>query len=78
VSYESRTVADQQSALATLARIGAAFGDLPAAEFDVGRIYLGQVAVSLHDDLGDFEAWRVMLGIPVDMWSTGRSQAPPA
>ncbi|NUP47243.1 MAG: hypothetical protein HOW97_08005 [Catenulispora sp.] len=64
MSYENRTVADQQPALAVLAQIGAAFPHLPGAVFNVSRLDLDEVTVSLHDDLGDFEAWRIALGVP--------------
>jgi hypothetical protein len=65
VSYENRTLAEQQTALAALTQIGAAFGDLPAPEFRVSRVYPDQVSISLHDNLADFEAWREALGMAV-------------
>lgn len=64
MSYQNRTVADQQATLAVLARVGAAFPHLPAAELNVTRVYLDRLTISLHDDIGDFEAWRVALGVP--------------
>jgi hypothetical protein len=66
MSYETRTVADQKAALTAVARLVSAFGHLPAPEWNVSRIYPEQVDVSLHDDLGDFEQWRTVLGIGPD------------
>lgn len=66
MSYETRTVVDQKAALTAVARLVAAFPDLPAPEWSVSRIYPSQVDISLHDDLGDFEAWRTVLGIGPD------------
>jgi hypothetical protein len=62
VSYESRTVADQHPALLALGQIRRAFGHLPAATFGTSPIYPAQLDVSLHANLGDFEAWREALG----------------
>lgn len=64
MSYENRTVADQRPALAALDQIRRAFGHLPAATFGVSPIYPAQLDVSLHTNLGDFEAWREALGFP--------------
>jgi hypothetical protein len=47
-----------------VAQAGAAFGHLPAADLHVSHIYPGQLTVSLHTGLGDFEAWRIALGVP--------------
>lgn len=62
MSYESRTVADQRPALAALDQIRRAFGHLPGATFGASPIYPAQLDVSLHTNLGDFEAWREALG----------------
>jgi hypothetical protein len=62
VSYDNRTVADQRPALIALEQIRRAFGHLPAATFGVSPICPAQLDVSLHTNLGDFEAWREALG----------------
>ena len=64
MSYQNRTVAGQQATLAVLTRVGAAFPHLPAAEMNISRVYLDRLTISLHDDIGDFETWRVALGVP--------------
>jgi hypothetical protein len=63
---EAVTLADQRRALEALAQIAAAFGHLPAACFDIGDVFPDRIDISVHDDLGAFEAWRVALGIPAD------------
>jgi hypothetical protein len=76
MSYETRTVADQKAGLTALARVVAAFPDLPAPEWNVSRVDPEQVDISLHDDLGDFEAWRTVLGIgPDDITYRAQSSA---
>jgi hypothetical protein len=39
------------------------FATLPVADVALSPIYPGQVTVSLHWDLADFEAWRAALDI---------------
>lgn len=64
MSWKSRTVADQKAALAALALAASTFNHLPAPEFRVSRLYPNRLTISLHDDLGDFEAWREAMSIP--------------
>ena len=71
MSYMSRTVADVQAPLVALEQVRRAFPYLPAPEFQVSGIFPGQLAISLHDDLADFEAWRVALGVPTSDVSYG-------
>ncbi len=63
MSYESRTVADQNLATAALTQFATDFAHLPAADFSISRIYSDRLTVVLHDDLADFETWREALGI---------------
>lgn len=58
------TLAAQAIALDAAAQLARALGHLPGARVEVGHIFPGQLCVSLHNDLGDFEAWREALGIP--------------
>ncbi|QEU97447.1 hypothetical protein CP970_19860 [Streptomyces kanamyceticus] len=39
------------------------FPDLPAPTMHISSIYPERLELSLHDDLGAFEPWRVALGI---------------
>lgn len=66
MSYESRKVAAQKSALAALATVARTFGHLPAAEFHVSRVYPDRLSIRLYSNLTEFEVWREALGIPVD------------
>lgn len=50
------------TALKILASLADRFPDLPIADAAISRIY-AQVELSIHDDLGHFEAWRSALGI---------------
>ncbi|MFJ1613858.1 hypothetical protein ACIODT_10570 [Streptomyces sp. NPDC088251] len=51
------------AAIKVLASLADRFPDLPAADAAVSRIYGTRVELSIHDDLGQFEAWRSALGI---------------
>ena len=64
MSYDNRTVADQHPALTALDQIRRGLGDLPAAAFGISPIFPDRLDISLHSDLGDFEAWREALGFP--------------
>lgn len=66
MSYEFRTVADQRPAMVALEQIRRSLGQLPAADFDISPIFPGRLAISLHHDISDFEAWRGALGIPAE------------
>lgn len=56
--------ASQLTALEALAVIGRTYATLPAAHFETGTVYPGQIRISIHHDLDAFEAWRVGLRIP--------------
>jgi hypothetical protein len=56
--------ADQGVAVSALQVLAARFPFLPAAAFCTNAIYLGRLEVALHDDPGDFEAWRQALAFP--------------
>ncbi|MER5359705.1 hypothetical protein [Streptomyces sp. NPDC002785] len=51
------------AAFTVLASLADRFPDLPAADAAVSRIYPNRVELSVHDDLGYFEAWRSALAI---------------
>lgn len=57
------TLADQKKALDAAATIARLFPHLPDAAIKASHIYPGRLDISLHDDIGDFEAWRVALGM---------------
>jgi hypothetical protein len=50
--------------MVALEQIRRGLGHLPAAVFSISPAYPDQLDISLHSDLGDFEAWRGALGIP--------------
>lgn len=60
------TLAAQQAAADALAHIFRNFGHLPAADIQLGTVYLDQVRISVHDGLGDFETWREALGLSAE------------
>ncbi|MFD8088672.1 hypothetical protein [Streptomyces malaysiensis] len=57
------TLADQKKTLDAAATIARVFPHLPGAVIKASHIYPGRLDISLHDDVGDFEAWRVALGM---------------
>ncbi|OMI34416.1 hypothetical protein [Streptomyces sparsogenes] len=67
------TLADQRKATEAAATIARVFGHLPPATFQVSSITPGQLDISLHDSLADFEAWRVALGM-LPEWVDKRTQ----
>lgn len=64
----TRTLRGQGSPVRLLAQLLADSPELPAAEFHVSAIYPDRLDVSVHDDMGAFEAWREALGLarPID------------
>lgn len=60
------TFADLSAPLALLRLLAADHPDLPAPDVHVSRLYPDQLVLSVHDDLGTFEAWREALGIDPD------------
>lgn len=54
---------DLSRPLAVLQELGSKFPLLPAGNIDISTRYPQMVRLSFHDDLGDFEAWRVALDI---------------
>ncbi|MEU1787083.1 hypothetical protein ABZ553_14660 [Streptomyces sparsogenes] len=67
------TLADLRKATEAAATIARVFPHLPPATVQVSSITPGQLDISLHDDLGDFEAWRVALGM-LPEWVDQRPQ----
>ncbi|MEU1663598.1 hypothetical protein [Streptomyces sparsogenes] len=67
------TLAEQRKAIEAAATISRVFGHLPPATIQVSTITPGQLDISLHDSLADFEAWRVALGM-FSEWVDQRSQ----
>ncbi|MER6503228.1 hypothetical protein ABT218_28680 [Streptomyces sp. NPDC001455] len=56
------------AAVKVLASLTERFADLPAAEVRISRIGAARVELSVHDDLGQFEVWRSVLGVsPADV-----------
>jgi hypothetical protein len=58
------TLSSQQTAADAVAAVFRLLGHLPGAAMQIDTIIPERVDISLHDDLGDFEAWREALGIP--------------
>ncbi|SCE55982.1 hypothetical protein GA0115234_11212 [Streptomyces sp. DvalAA-43] len=57
------TMGRMSAAIRVLATLADRFPDLPAADAAVSRIYDTRVELSIHDGLGQFEAWRAALGV---------------
>ncbi|WP_431999301.1 hypothetical protein [Streptomyces sioyaensis] len=57
------TLAAQAAALDAAAQLARVHGQLPGARIEVSYVHPGRIFVSLHNDLGEFEAWREALGI---------------
>lgn len=58
----SQTLQQQGSPILLLAYLHRTFPGLPHAEFHTSAIY-NRLDVSIHEDLGAFEMWRVALGL---------------
>ncbi|MCX4549254.1 hypothetical protein [Streptomyces sp. NBC_01500] len=73
------TAAQQAPVAAALVRLLTARPDLPAASFEIGRMYCEpepgpRIEIRLHDSLGHFEAWREALNFDpgaVRLWDHG-------
>ncbi|MFF2777892.1 hypothetical protein ACFVU3_23620 [Streptomyces sp. NPDC058052] len=59
----ARTLADLAAPLTALVALDARFSHLPAPNVDLCPVYPDRLCLSLHDDLGAFEAWREALNI---------------
>ncbi|MFD6551283.1 hypothetical protein [Streptomyces sp. NPDC058398] len=57
------TFADLARPLALLRLLAADHPDLPAPNVGISPYYPGRLTLSVHGDLGGFEAWREALGI---------------
>ncbi|MFF5773893.1 hypothetical protein ACFY8V_32650 [Streptomyces californicus] len=64
----TRTLRGQGSPVRLLMQLLTDHPELPAAEFHMSAIYPDRLDVSVHDDMGAFEAWREALGLarPID------------
>ncbi|MFJ5782123.1 hypothetical protein [Streptomyces hydrogenans] len=59
----ARTLADLAAPVTALIALDAKFSHLPAPNVDFCPVYPDRLRLSLHDDLGAFEAWREALNI---------------
>jgi len=57
------TLSEQRAELEAAATIARVFPHLPAAMIHAPHLFPGRLEIALHDGLGDFEQWRVALGI---------------
>lgn len=69
------TLDDLAVPLRVLRLLAVDFGHLSAPCVDVGTTYPNRLALSFHDDLAGFEAWREALGIAPDAVSHGTQSA---
>lgn len=67
------TLGSQRKATEAAATIARVFPHLPSAVIQVSPIIPGQLDISLHDNLDDFEAWRAALGI-LPEWVNQKAQ----
>ncbi|MFJ9021642.1 hypothetical protein ACIRPU_16940 [Streptomyces sp. NPDC102259] len=63
---ERLTLAGLSVPMRALRTLAAEYGDLPAPAVSVSTIYPERLELSLHKGLGEFEVWRVALGINPD------------
>ncbi|MCM1949515.1 hypothetical protein NC315_29695 [Streptomyces sp. G2] len=59
----ARTLSDLTAPLTALIVLDTKFSHLPAPNVDFCPVYPDRLRLSLHDDLGAFEAWREALNI---------------
>ncbi|MFD4153649.1 hypothetical protein ACFWR4_12995 [Streptomyces hydrogenans] len=59
----ARTLSDLAAPLTALIVLDTKFSHLPAPNVDFCPVYPDRLRLSLHDDLGAFEAWREALNI---------------
>ncbi|MEV6353480.1 hypothetical protein [Streptomyces hydrogenans] len=59
----ARTLSDLTAPLTALIVLDTKFSHLPAPNVDFCPVYPHRLRLSLHDDLGAFEAWREALNI---------------